>query len=104
MTDRDKPQQMPSVSAFASAGHTVVIVDGHGTQARCTCGWRGPDRTREECVSDEHLFPVESAAGCPLCARIRVALVVDDTSQHLHHEGLVCPEHQPPDWPCAVCA
>lgn len=63
-------------------GHMVTIADLNGTQARCTCGWTAPDRT-----GDPHA----------------VALVVDDTGQHLHHHGLRCPEHDPPRWVCREC-
>ena len=72
---------MTPTIVLGDTGHTVIIADHHATQARCTCGWHGPDRT-----DDPHALP----------------LVVDDTGQHLHAVGLPCPDH-PPGWPCKTC-
>ena len=59
-------------------GHLVVVSRPGLIQARCTCGWSGPNRT-----NDSHA----------------VALVRDDTQWHCHHSYGICPEWER----CATC-
>lgn len=52
-------------------GHVVIVATPGHVQARCTCGWHGPDRT-----GDPHA----------------VGLVLDDTAWHCHEVGGDCPQ------------
>ena len=74
----------PIVSLSPAGGHLIVVAEPGRVQARCACGWTGPDRT-----GDDHV----------------IGLVLDDVAWHCHELGMRCPEHRPDQAAeCLTCA